>query len=38
VFYVVCRALSKRIPQPPLRRFEKKPPTPVDDQPRPADA
>jgi hydrophobe/amphiphile efflux-1 (HAE1) family protein len=38
VFYVVCRALSKRIPQPPLRRFEKKLPTPVDDQPRPADA
>ena len=39
VFYVVCRALSKRIPQPPLRRFEKKPPAaPAAELPGPADA
>jgi len=39
VFYVVCRALSKRIPQPPLRRFQKPAgELAAGDQPSPADA
>jgi hydrophobe/amphiphile efflux-1 (HAE1) family protein len=39
VFYVVCRALSKRLPQPPLRRLEKKAaPPPAVQPPGPADA
>jgi HAE1 family hydrophobic/amphiphilic exporter-1 len=38
VFYVVARALSRRIPQPPLRRLvgRQGAPPPADDQPRPA--